>query len=544
MGDVRIQILTAIRAVWRRRWIVMIVAWAFCVFGWIGVLAMPDSYQSKTRIYVDSQSLLAPLLRGITVATNLDQQIEYMKQTLLSRPNLLQVVRMTDLDLTVQTESEMEGLISKLSGEIEVRSQGNDLFTIAYMNKDPKLAQRVVQSLVNIFVENNLGENRSDMEKARAFLDAQIAQYERQLRDSERRLAEFKRDNIELTAGKGSYFEKAQGARKTLETVTADYQDAAVARDKIAQQLATIPQFVEVNANPQVVVNNAGANTPLGALEQSMQTLQRSIDQMLGQYTEFHPDVVAARRSLEHMRKQHEEMEQDELARIAEVAADRGGDYDATTGMARMPNPLYEQIKLRLVESEATVASRKRRVEKAQSELDRLERLAVTAPSVEARFADLNRDYGVIKKNYEQLLARRESARIAQAVDAESDIQFRIVDPPEVPNIPVGPNRPLFMSMVIVAAIGGGIALAYLLAQMDVTISTAVKLREVFGLPVLGAVSTVAARGRRNLRALEIAGFAAVGVGLFAAYGGLLLFAPDFSIDLGNLAQLKGLQFL
>ncbi|MDP6564249.1 MAG: Wzz/FepE/Etk N-terminal domain-containing protein, partial [Alphaproteobacteria bacterium] len=192
MGDLRAQILAAIRALWRRRWYIVGIAWALCLVGWTVVLLLPDQFESKTRIYVDTETMLAPLLSGIAVASNLDSQVAFMNRTLLSRPNLSQVVRMADLDLSVSNEREMEALLDRLSRDISVRSQGADLFSISYTHNSPQIAQRVVQSLVNIFVEDNLGQNRSEMEKARAFLEAQIAQYERQLRNSEKRLAEFK----------------------------------------------------------------------------------------------------------------------------------------------------------------------------------------------------------------------------------------------------------------------------------------------------------------------------------------------------------------
>src|SRR5690606_11795448 len=127
------------------------------------------------------------LLSGITIsAFNLDQKILYMKRTLLSRPNLAKVVRATDMDLAIKNEQEMERLLDELEKDIQVRSQGQDLFTISYTHRNPQTAQRVVQSLLNIFVESNLGENRTEMEKARAFVESQIAQYERQLAEAER----------------------------------------------------------------------------------------------------------------------------------------------------------------------------------------------------------------------------------------------------------------------------------------------------------------------------------------------------------------------
>jgi polysaccharide chain length determinant protein (PEP-CTERM system associated) len=237
---------------------------------------------------------------------------------------------------------------------------------------------------------------------------------------------------------------------------------------------------------------------------------------MLSQYTEQHPDVVSARRILKKLEVERE-AEVKSLAAAKSAAGPEGG------AKASIPNPVYEQVKLRLVDADSQVVSRQRKVEQAKEDIERFGKLAATAPEIEAKHTALNRDYDVIKRNYEQLLGRRESAKIAQAVDAETDIQFRIVDPPEVPNVPVGPNRPLFLSIVLVAALGSGVALAYLLSQLDVSFASMANLREAFGLPVLGAVSVIAFKRRRRLKAVEVMAFAACLVALTAAFGGVLL---------------------
>lgn len=516
MTDLRTQLLAQLRAIWRRRWYIALVAWLFCVLGWLTILALPDRFESKTRIYVDTTSLLSPLLSGITIsAFNLDQKVLYMKRTLLSRPNLAKVVRATDMDLAVKSESEMERLLDELESDIQVRSQGQDLFTISYTHRNPQTAQRVVQSLLNIFVESNLGENRTEMEKARAFVESQIANYERQLAEAERRLAKFKTDNMEMLSNAGTYVQRMEAARQQLQTSQAAYQDAVLMRDQLRNQLASIPQYLSIDQQPQVVVNAGGP--PRTPLEQRVQEMEKSLDSMLLQYTEQHPDVVSTRRVLKKLQADLE-VEQKEMA----AARAAGGLDPSGPGKASIPNPVYEQVKLRLVDADSQVVARQRAVEQAKSAVERFGKLAATAPEIEAKLTSLNRDYDVIKRNYEQLLSRRESAKIAQAVDAETDIQFRIVDPPEVPSVPTGPNRKLFLAVVLVAALGSGVALAYLLSQLDVSFATMANLREAFGLPVLGAVSVIAYKQRR-WRALETLAFAACLVALTALFGGVML---------------------
>jgi hypothetical protein len=152
-----------------------------------------------------------------------------------------------------------------------------------------------------------------------------------------------------------------------------------------------------------------------------------------------------------------------------------------------------------------------------------LQRLADTVPLKEAEFKRLNRDYGVIKRNYEQLLGRRESAKLASDLETKADqVQFRIVDPPQLPLKPSGPNRLLFLSAVLAVGLGAGVAFAFALSQIDDSIPNVLRLRETFALPVLGGVSAIMSAAQRRRRILELSSFAMITIGLVTAYGGLV----------------------
>lgn len=205
MNDLYAELINQAKAMWRFRWLSLGIAWVVAVLGWGTVIILPDEYESEARIYVDTGTLLGPLLRGLTIESNADREVAIMQRTLLSRPNLEQVVRMNDLDLTVNGQAETEALLARLADKLGVRAETNNLFTITYSNRDPRLSQSVVQSALTIFVENNLGQSRTDMESARGFIEKQIAEYERQLRVSERKTAEFRAANAFMLSASGSF---------------------------------------------------------------------------------------------------------------------------------------------------------------------------------------------------------------------------------------------------------------------------------------------------------------------------------------------------
>ncbi len=540
MEDTKSMISVWLRGLWRRRWLGIAMAWLVCLGGWFGVAAMPDKYDASTRIYVDTDTLLTPLLKGIAVNPNIRDQVRVINQTLLSGPNVAQVIRMADLDLGISSEREMDQLVARTLAQIKVRSSGPNLFKISYSDADPKVAQRVVQSLLTIFVENNVGENRQEMETARAFLEGQVLDYERQLQEAEKRLADFRAANGRLLSREGSYVAKADDMQRQLNEARSQMEEAILTRDQLRSQLETVPQYLEVDAAPQVVLNNNSrqVDPAVASLQKRISTLQSNLDSMLLKYTEQHPDVVASRRTLQSL---EEQLETEQARALAEASSGGGGGGVAPRGgTQRIPNALYEHVKLRLVDSEANVAKAERRVEKIKERLTELQSMAAQAPQIEAELANLNRDYSVIKRNYEQLLSRRESAKIAQAVDAETDIQFRIVDPPKLPTLPSAPNRPLMLSVVLAAGLGVGGGFIFLLMQLDTSFTATNNLRQAFGLPVLGAVSKIVQSGRTKLRLAEIGGFASVCAVLVAIYGVLVLMEPRVNLT-SIIAQFENL---
>ncbi|HLB98368.1 MAG TPA: GNVR domain-containing protein, partial [Acetobacteraceae bacterium] len=187
-----------------------------------------------------------------------------------------------------------------------------------------------------------------------------------------------------------------------------------------------------------------------------------------------------------------------------------------------VPNPIYDSLKVRLVDSDSQVTSLQRQLDEAISVRDRLEKFQREQPGLLAEFQNMDRDYGVLRGNYEALLGRLQSANIAQAADTQADkVKLQIVDPPEIPRIAVAPNRVLMLSGVLFAGMAAGAVIVLLLSQMDRCFNTVDDLRDL-GLPVLGGISIVRTRSiiRRLMVFMRFA--TAVGV-LVVIYGGLVL---------------------
>lgn len=515
MGDIREVLMGYLDALWRRRWPGMLIAWLVCMTGWAVVAVIPNRYSAEARIYVDTDTLLQPLLQGITVRPNLDQQIQIMQRTLLSRPNLEQVMRMTDMDLQAQNQVQRDGIIDKLQRNTTMRPDtARNLFRLTHDDADPRVAQRVVQSLLTIFVESQLGSKRRDMVQAQSFLDQQLKEYESGLQASEQRLADFKQRNIEvLTPGGGGFTQRVATAESDRDKITLELTEARIRRDNLRNQLANTPEFRELKGTAPVAGNPEAA-----AIRRQIQEAQRQVDQLLLRYTDQHPDVLAARRNLAALQAQN-----------------RGGSGEGGVRqtVTQVPNILHEQLRLRLVDEEAKVSTTERRLEQINADITRMRGMAQRALEIEAQFSNLNRDYAVLKSNYEALLARREQARLAQAAEERTDtVQFRIIDPPRVPTEPSAPNRLLFLSGVLLAGLGAGGFFALLLAQFDDSFSNINRLKAAFNLPVLGSVSVLQTPAYYRARIASAISFAAALIVLVGIYGTLMAVSSRLPLSL------------
>jgi len=506
------------RSLWRRRWHAAGVAWVFCLVGWAYVLTLPNSYQASTRIYVDTESMLRPLMRGIAVDSNILTQMDLIQRTLLSQPNLQRVSHMADLDLGAHTPTDGEEVINDLRRRTTVAGEGRNLFTISYTGPSREVAQRVVQSLLTVFVESNLGNSRQDIDSAKSFIDEQLRQYTQQLDDADKRVADFKAKNLGYLPGDSNYGTKLQVAKDDLAKTQAELDDDRNQRAVLAKQLESVPRMVEsVNAGP----SDFGAGPPLGGGAISggdgdaaarVADLERKLRTLLENDTDQHPDVVRTRRLLDQAK-----------ADLAKQTADTGPAAPVQGIKTMAPNPVYDQLQIQLVTLDTTIASLESKQKRNQAEVDKWQGLAKEVPEVAAQMQKLTRDYDVIKKAYDELLNRRESAKIGSDLQTQTQtVQFRVVDPPAAPLKPVAPKRPLLLAVVLIGGIIAGGAFAFLLTQIDDSILSVRQLKDLVSLPVLGGISLVVTESEKRQRFIAALGFAAASLGLVVICVGII----------------------
>ncbi|MBF0561718.1 MAG: hypothetical protein HQL37_06780 [Alphaproteobacteria bacterium] len=511
--------ITALRPYWRRRWTMIICAWCVCVLGWLGIATIPDRYEAMTRIYVETENLLTPLLRNITVTNDIQKQIEVLQRTLLNHANMAQVAHATDMDLELNTDYEKERLYESLSNRVTIKAEGQNLFSVSYRDSNPQLAKKVVETMLTLFVETNLGQNRKSMENARAFLENQIQEYEQKLKNSDQLLARYKSQHLDMLAATGSNFTaRMEAMRQEQVAARSKYENAVASRDLQRISLTSTPQFLEITSSPQVVINNAGtsgggSSTAGMSARNRVRQLRQELEELRNHYTDHHPDVLAAQRAL---KTAENELEIETRNKKNDIAQNTGGNS--------VSNPVYEQLKLRVIQAESDVAQAQIQLNNVNIEMNHLQSLAATAPQVEADLAGLNREYSVIKAKYEELLSRRESARISEAVENSGDkIQFRVIEAPQVPTRPTFPNRPVLATLVLFLGLGAGGGIIFLLHKIDDTVGSTSVLANEFNVRVLGSIPRVESMVVLQDRRRKARNFTGVTVSLLGAYVAVMM---------------------
>ncbi|MFP4146870.1 MAG: XrtA system polysaccharide chain length determinant [Halorhodospira sp.] len=484
------QVIQQLRATWRRRWWVIPTAWVICLSGWVYIDTLPDVYQSSSRVYVNSQSLLDPLLRGMTVRPNTDQRIRMMTTTLLSNDNLQAIARQADLDVLLSPNNE-QALIRTLRSGIQLTGGGRDnIYRIAFSHRDPEVAYRVVRETSNLFMERGLGDSRIDLASSQSFIERQLERYAAQLREKEAALESFKREHFTLLSAGGNYYARLERAREALE-------QARLERDEHARRVETLQAITEEEGQSGIGQASQLSNPQL---DQRISRLASQLDEMRRHFTDAHPDVAQTQRILEELKEQRREE-----ARIAQA--------DPDNHLAHSP------LRLALIEAESRAASLETRVQEHERRVEGLTALVDQVPAIESQFSAMERDREVLQRSYRQLLSTRERAILTGSVETETAaVDFRILEPPLRPESPAAPDRPLLASGVLLLGLGAGSGLAFLVAHLRGTVNSTTRLEELTGRPVLGTISRVHTPNRQRRQRLELLIFAAILGILLIAY--------------------------
>lgn len=481
-------VLLEARAAWRYRWQALAVAWGVMIVGAALVFSLPNQYESNAQVYADTNALTNPLLQGIAVHSDVRHRLQVITRTLLARPNLATVADRTGLSLRASTPEDRDKLLATLGGAVKVKDGGaTNLYDISYTDVDPQMAQKVVQAFVQILMNDTLGENTTSTRSAQNFLQQQVADYNDRLNDAEKKLADFRKSNIDVISG--NYATRLQNAQEQLQKLQTEYNLIVASRSP-----------GDVQASPQVQ-----------QLDQQIATYRQKLNQLLLRYTEAYPDVVSTRRMLNELQAQRKALIQD--PRGTSANGDTAPTHDSYANQA-ITQALAVQI-----------GAQKQRIASLRSNADKILEAQVTLQK-------LTRNYNTNKKQYDELLSRLNTAKMSQdAAQSGNNLKFRVISPPVAPLLPAGPHRGLLLLIAFLLAIGIGGAFAYFLHKIRPVFTSLKSLRDFDDHPVIGTFSLVVSKGHRRERRREVVGFG-TGMALLVAALALGLAYENFLAEL------------
>ena len=506
MNEAFDEVRSALYAVWNRRWLALAVAWGVCVAGWLVVALIPNSYESNARIFVELDDVLSEQLE---IAGEGRQELIKVRQTLASAVNLEKVVRATKLGEDVKTQPEMQAAIARLTENIKVESQQDNLFEIsATIGKgdlsdaeNAQLSQNVVQKLIDIFRDENVAGARGEVADTIVFLDEQLEERKQELEAAEQRRMAFEAENPDLIGGSGTVATRISNLRSEMRGVDADLAAAQSALAAINGQIAGTPRTMVVPGQ------GGGARAALAQAQSQLSSMRaRGL-------TDSHPDVQAQQRQVALLEKQ--------------AASEGDGSFGS-------PNPAYTSLVSIRAERQANMQALQARKAAPQSDITAMMAAQASEPAVAAEANRISRDYEVLKTKYDELLKNREEMRLRGDVQTErSAFQFQVIDPPTAPRKPTSPNRPLLLLGVLFAGLAAGAGVAFLIGRIKSAFTTADRLENALDLPVVGTISRALSEAQQRELKRRDRKF----VGALGGLGALcaLLLAVEF-IQVGTIA--------
>jgi polysaccharide chain length determinant protein (PEP-CTERM system associated) len=492
----------ALHSVWTRRWLVLAVAWGICILGWLAIASIPNRYDSRARLLVDVNEILpddAQIGGG-------RPQIDQIRETLTSARNMEKVAATTGLLPAGANEREKAGAVGMLQKSIKVIPQQDNIFEITSSvavgslsdADNAKLASGVLDSLITVFRDDQLRGGRMNAREGLKFLDAQIADREKALREVEARRGAFEAQNIGLIpGGSGSPAQRVEAARAELGQIDSQLVSAQAQLAAANGQLSSTPATINIPG-----MGGVGG----GVARQQLAGAQNELSSMRARgLTDAHPDVIALKSQIASLK----------------AMADREG---AGGGGGNSQNPAYASLSAMRAERQATVSALSSRKAQLTADIAKITSQQIQNPGIAAEYDRINGEYTAFKAQYDKLLAQREQVRMRGEVQTETDaIKIELLDPPSKPTSPAAPNRPLFLTLVLLAGIGGGIGAAFGLGQVRTSYATAAKLERASGLPVIGSITEVVTPDRHLDRRKKLVWLASGGGALVGLYALLLV---------------------
>lgn len=484
-----------------------LIAWRFLVVALFGIVSFavltlgffwPKQFQSSATIYVDQQNIIEPLLRGSAEVTRLDQS-RVAREKIFARTFLLEVgqeARIQEPQEAWEDEGIVnERMVARIRRNTRVTRLGDRLIEVSSQSDEAEEAFSVVSTVVAKFIRDSAEAKRRESKEAFVFIDNQVKSYKEQLMAAEARLKAFKINNQEGT--EASVQQRLGTLRASIQELKLSIDEKKTKRKEIEQQLRQESEYLPQRFRADVY-------------RERLRELRNRLSLLRLDYTETYPDIVSVKLQIESLEQ-------------AIADSESGVGVSSDEPKEPLSNPLFEELRLQLSETDVEIRVFNKRLVALNrlltEEQDRLRRVATS----NAELAELVRDYDVTKGIYEDMLERKEKARMSMALDIEGQgVSYRIQEPANYPLQPVGLR---LMHFAMIAPVLGGlvpIGLLVALILFDPRVRFPDRLEEIEHVPMLGVVPHVSTPLAMRMKRTDVVVFIILSAVVSGLYVGVL----------------------
>jgi polysaccharide chain length determinant protein (PEP-CTERM system associated) len=450
-------------AIWYRTYVALcFAAVSLAVLG-VG-LVYPKTFESYATVHADQQNIIRPLLAGQAATTTVTDQTRVVREVATSPRLLKQVVEDLSLVSDPSNAVMVESRINTLRGALRIEGVGDSYIKIIYSGPNQNEVYNIVSKVTDLFIKNSYESKRKESKEAFLFIDKQVKAYKAQLQEAEANLKAFTANNLDGT--EASTEARIANLRQQIENTRLNIDEAETRIKTLENELSQEGQFVQRRFRSDV-------------FRESLMEAQSQLEVLRLSYTDDHPDVVSLKHKIDDMKRAISEAEQRQVT--SQQSSSSGSDPNI--------NPLYEELRSRISTEKVELNSLRRRLERSQKllseEYERLQRIA----NRQAELAELTRDYDVNRSIYEDMLSRKERARLSMTLDVEGQgVTYRIQEPAVYPLTPKGLRLLHFFLVGPLLGLVAPFAILAAFIYFDPRIRFVNRLESITSVPVLGVV--------------------------------------------------------
>ena len=465
MKDTLKQIIYYLHATYRYKYLFVFVS--LTVMTAIGVYSftVPKKYQADTTVFIES-NVIDELVKGIAITPNIEDKVRVLTFAILSRSMIMKTLVELDSEIFTESTAIQQRFISDLADRTRINvTKKMDRFTLSITDKDPKFAQQFINTLVGLYVEENISAKREETYGANRFLQEQLEIFKVKLEDAEDNIIEYRKK-------KGVYFSVDErttlaNIRKILQQV----EEIELTEDTLQARKSQMDKQLEQLTPTVDIVSETAEGNRLVVMENRLSTL-------LLRYTDNYPEVVRLKAEIEVLKQRL--LQPEEAAR----------EHDTTTRMTSL-NPLYQDLQGELFKVEAELSSLAARKSNLRQTVAKREKELHEVPAAQKELGILMQERDSYRSIYNDLLARMGQSEVSKQMEiGNKAATFRIIDPAILPETPVSPNMLRMFLLALVGGFGSGFGLIFLLDSSDSRLRD-ITLLEAIGVDVLAVIPNI-----------------------------------------------------